>query len=173
MFERSSLRIVLSNDRDSEPVVLRVLPLGIGRQWEMRIGKAAHSDSTYSRIAIAFQINIAAAFRTEMKADAITAVAAPLINLALAFEPDLVFQVSRAEVKGRASPALASLAVAQVHLLRIARGDRPERSTMAFCRSPRCFVLKAWPSPAGFGKRSLRRLAARDCLINPRHQLRS
>src|SRR5215472_4484396 len=130
-----SLRIVLSNDRDFEPVMLQVLPLGIGRQWEIGIGKAAHSDSTYSRIAVAFPINIAAAFRTEMKANSITAVAAPLINLTLAFEPDPLFQVSRAEVEGRASPALASFAVAQVHLFGIARGDRPQRSAMAFCGS--------------------------------------
>jgi len=93
---------VLSNDRYSEPVVLRVLPLGIGRQREIGIGKAAYSDSTYSRIAVAFPINIDAAFRAEVTANAITAVAAPLINLALAFEPDPVFQVSRAEVEGRA-----------------------------------------------------------------------
>src|SRR5262249_38754692 len=130
-----SLRIMLSNDRYSEPVVLRVLPLGIGRQREIGIGKAAYSNSTYSRIAVAFPINIAVAFRTEMKANAITAVAAPLINLALAFEPDSVLQVSRTEVEGRASPALASFAVAQVHLLGIVRGDRPQRSAMAFCRS--------------------------------------
>src|SRR5215472_6482400 len=110
-----SLRIVLSNDRDFEPVMLQVLPLGIGRQWEIGIGRDAHSDSTYSRIAVAFPINIAAAFRAEMKANAITAVAGPLINLALAFEPYPVFQVSRAEVEGRASSALARFAVTQVH----------------------------------------------------------
>src|SRR5215469_11738420 len=148
MFEGASLRIVLSYDRYSEPVVLRVLPLGIGRQWEIGIGKAAHGDSAYSRIAVSFPINIAAAFRAEMKANAITAVAAPLINLALAFEPDPVFQVSRAEVEGRASAPLASFAVAQVHLLGIARGDRPQRSAMAFCRS-----LHQLSSPMTGGRR--------------------
>ena len=115
--------------------MLRVLPLGIGRQWEIGIGKAAHGDSTYGRIAVSFPINIAAAFRAEMKSNTITAVATPLINLPIAFEPDSVFQVSRAEVEGRARPALARFAVAQVHLLGIARGDRPQRSAMAFCLS--------------------------------------
>src|SRR5215472_657271 len=32
--------ITAGSDRYSEPVVLRVLPLGIGRQWEIGIGKA-------------------------------------------------------------------------------------------------------------------------------------
>src|SRR5262249_13601746 len=140
--------IVVGNDRDSDPVVLRVLPLGIGRQWEIGIGKAAHSDSTYSQIAVAFPINIAAAFRTEMKANALTAVAVPLINLALAFELDPVFQVSRAEVEGSASSALASFAVAQVHLRGIAKGDRPQRSAMTFCRS-----LHQLSSPMTRGRR--------------------
>ena len=139
---------MLSNDQYSEPVVLRVLPLGIGRQWEIGIGKAAHSDSTYSRIAVAFPINIAAAFRAEMKANVITAVAVPLINLALAFEPDPAFQLSRAEVEGRASAALTRFAVAQVHLLGIASGDRPQRSAMAFCRS-----LHQLSSPMTRGRR--------------------
>ena len=85
--------------------------MGIGRQWEIGIGKAAHSDSTYSRIAVAFPINIAAAFRAEMKANAITAVAVPLINLALAFEPDPIFQrvshgLAGSTRLGRSKPSL-------------------------------------------------------------------
>ena len=90
------------------------------------------------------EICIAAAFRAEMKANAITAVAAPLINLALAFEPNRVFQISRAEVEGRASAALARFAVAQVHLLGIARGGRPQRSAMAFCYSLHRDVSGHW-----------------------------
>src|SRR5262249_8491463 len=110
-------------------------PLGIGRQWEIGIGKAAHGDSTYSGIAVAFPINIAAACRAEMKANAITAVAVPLIKLALAFQPYPVFQVSRADVACRARPASASFAVAEAHLFGIARCDRTQRSAMALCRS--------------------------------------
>src|SRR5215469_4658017 len=72
---------MVSHDRDIKPAVLRLLPLRIGRQREIWIGKAAHGDPAKSRVAIAFPIQIAAAIGAEVKADPVAAIAVTLVNV--------------------------------------------------------------------------------------------
>src|SRR5215471_10089048 len=126
---------MVGHDRDIEPAVLRLLPLRIGRQREIWIGKAAHGDPTQSRVAIAFPIQIAAAIGAEVKADPVAAIAVTLVNVSRTLKPHAVLQIGRAQMEGGAGSALASLAVAQINRLGLARNDHPQRPAMAFCRS--------------------------------------
>src|SRR5258707_343234 len=89
-------------------------------------------------VAVAFPVQVAAAIRAEIKADPIAAVRAALVDLALAFEPHLVFRVARAEMEGGAGAPPAGLAMAEIDALRLARGDNLERSAMAFGRPFHC-----------------------------------
>ena len=75
-------------------------------------------------IPVVFPIQVAAAIRTEVKADPVAAIGATLVNVSRALEPHAVLKIGRAEMEGGAGSALASLAVAQINPLGFASDDR-------------------------------------------------
>src|SRR6266478_5391671 len=84
----------------------------------------------------------------------VAAVGIALVDLALAFEPDLVFPIARAGVEGGAGAAPAGLAMAEVNPLRLARGDHPQLAAMAFRRPlhrspPRVLPAITFADPPG------------------------
>src|SRR5258705_4602722 len=124
--------------RQAEPGMHRLLPDRIARRREGGDIERADRDPTHRRVAVAFPVQVAAAIRAEIKADPIAAVGAALVDLALAFEPHLLFRVARAEMEGGAGAPPARLAMAEIDALRLARRDYFERSAMAFGRPFHC-----------------------------------
>src|SRR5260370_7934799 len=93
----------------------RLFPDRIARRWERHDVECADRDAADGRVAVAFPVQIAAAIRAEIKADPIAAIGAALVDLALAFEPDLVLAIARAGMEGGAGAAPAGLAVAHIN----------------------------------------------------------
>src|SRR5260370_31095746 len=101
----------------------RLFPDRIARRRERHDIERADRDAADRRVAVTLPLQIAAAIRAEIKADPIAAVGAALVDLALAFEPDLVLAIARAGMEGAAGAAPAGPAVTEIHPLRLTRGD--------------------------------------------------
>src|SRR5438477_6394986 len=118
----------------------RLLPNRVAGRRESRDIESAHGHSADRRIAVALPIKRGAAIRAEMKSNPIAAVGVALIDLPLPIEPHLLFRKTCAEMESGTGAALAFLAVAQVHPIRIARGNYSKRAAVAlpgsFHRSP-------------------------------------
>src|SRR5438876_4772431 len=138
--------------RQAQPRVHRLLPHRKARRGKPGVGKRADGDPVIFRGAVALPVDVAAAVRTEMKADLEPAIGHARVDLVVALDPHLGLPPAAARMDDRAGAALASLAVADINPLRLARSDRLERAAMAFRHSFHADrpegILAIFPLPA-------------------------
>src|SRR5215469_18000648 len=147
----SAFREMIYSGRQSDPMVHQLLVDRVSRGRKLRVRERSHRNSVFIRESITLPINVAAAIRTEMKADLVTAVGIARVNLARALDPHLAFQVGSAGMHNCTCSALTCCAVANIDAIRLTGRDDPQRPAMAQCRSFHCllpssisrFVLRA------------------------------
>src|SRR5215472_17414689 len=85
---------MLGRCHHSEPGMHHLFPHREGRRREVRIGETAHRDPVYVGVFIAFPEHVAAAIRAEAETDLEAAIGVTFIDLVVALDPNLAFQIS-------------------------------------------------------------------------------
>ena len=133
--QRSAFWEVIYSGRQSDPMMHRLLVDRVSRRRKLRIRKRTHRDTVFVRKSFTVPINVAAAFRAEIKTDLVPGVGTARVNLARALDPNLAFQVGSAGMHNCTCAALTRCAMANIDAIRLTGRDNPQRPAMAQCRS--------------------------------------
>src|ERR1700758_2488252 len=112
-----------------------LFPYREGWRREAGIGKAAHCDPINACVLVALPKYVAAAVGAEMEPDLESTVRITLINLVVAYDPNLAFRISATGMDDGPGAPLTSPTMTHIHSFRLTRGDHPKRAAMALRRS--------------------------------------